>query len=128
MVKEKFELEYLLKTSPKVLNNMLCTPGGLSDWFADNVNIEGEIYTFFWDGSEEDARLLLNKPNSKMRWQWLEDEGDGIESYFEFRFDVDPMTKDVVLIVTDFASPSEMEEVKALWENQIHELKRVLGA
>jgi len=32
--KEKFELEYVLKTSPKVLDKMISTPDGLSEWFA----------------------------------------------------------------------------------------------
>lgn len=127
-VKEKFELEYLLKTSPKVLNNMLFTPSGLSEWFADDVNIKDEIYTFIWDGSEEEARILTSKPTTKIRWQWIEDEDDDLETYFEFRFEVDPMTKVVILTVTDFAEEDEMEETKALWENQINELKRVLGA
>jgi len=127
-VKEKFELEYLLKTSPKVLNNMLSTPGGLSEWFADDVNIKDDVYTFIWDGSEEDARLISLRPNARIRWQWMEDEEDDLETYFEFRFDIDPMTKVVILIVTDFAVPDELEETQALWEQQINELKRVLGA
>lgn len=127
-VKEKFELEYLLQTSPKVLNNMLFTPGGLSEWFADDVNIKNDVYTFIWDGSEEDARLVVARPNVKIRWKWLEDEEEDVDSYFEFRFDVDPMTKDVVLSITDFAEPDELEEAQALWEQQIGDLKRVLGA
>ena len=46
--KIKFEQEYLLKTSPKVLNSMLMTPSGLSEWFSDDVNIKEDIYTFYW--------------------------------------------------------------------------------
>ena len=57
--KVKFELEYLLKTSPKVLENMLCTPSGLSEWFADDVNIKEDIFTFIWDGSQESAAVML---------------------------------------------------------------------
>lgn len=125
---EKFELEYLLKTSPKVLDNMISTPSGLSEWFADDVNIKDDVYTFFWDGSEEDARLLLKKPGVKIRWIWLEHEDDGLNTFFEIRYDVDPMTKSVILTITDFANPEEMEEVQRLWENQITDLKRVLGS
>lgn len=128
IVKEKFELEFLLKTSPKVLNNMLSTPAGLSEWFADDVNIKDDIYSFVWDGSEEEARLITNKPNAKIRWQWLDDEEEGLDSYFEFNFEVDPMTKVVILKVIDFAESDEMEETQALWDQQINELKRVLGA
>lgn len=128
MDKEKFEQEYLLKTSIKVLNNMLSTPSGLSEWFADDVNIKDDVYTFIWDGSEEEARLITKKSNARMKWQWIEDEEDGIDSYFELKYDVDPMTKAVILTVVDFAEPDEMDEAQRLWEQQIGELKRVLGA
>lgn len=126
--KVKFELEYLLKTSPKVLENMLCTPSGLSEWFADDVNIKEDIFTFFWDGSEEKARLLSKKPNSKAKFKWIEDEEDGNDCYFEMSFDIDPMTKVVVMTITDFAEEDELEESQMLWEQQIGVLKRILGA
>lgn len=128
MEKEKYELEFLLKTSIKVLDNMVSTPSGLSEWFADDVNIKDDVYTFFWDGSEEEARLVSKKSNSKIRWQWIEDEEDGIDSYFELRYEVDPMTKSVILTVTDFSEEDEMEESQRLWEQQITNLRRVLGA
>lgn len=126
--KEKFEMEYLLKTSTKVLDNMISTPSGLSEWFADDVNIKDDIYTFFWDGSEEEARLISRKVNAKVKWQWIEDEEDEIESYFELKYEVDPMTKAVVLLITDYAEPDEIEEAQRLWDKQISNLKRVLGA
>jgi len=126
--KEKFELEYLLKTSPKVLDNMISTPSGLSEWFADDVNIKDDIYSFFWDGSEEEARLLSKKTGTRAKWKWIEDEEDGNDVYFEMRYEVDPMTKAVILTVTDFAEPDESEEVQRLWNSQIADLKRTLGA
>ncbi|MCH2230417.1 MAG: START-like domain-containing protein [Crocinitomicaceae bacterium] len=126
--KEKFELEFLLKTSAKVLDGMISTPSGLSEWFSDDVNIKDDVYTFLWDGSEEEARLLTKKTNSKIRWQWIDDEEDGLDCYFEIRYEVDPMTKAVILTVTDFAESDEMDEAKHLWENQIGALKRTLGA
>jgi len=128
MEKEKYELEYLLKTSIKVLDNMVATPSGLSEWFADDVNIKDDVYTFFWDGSEEEARRLSRKNGAKIRWQWLDDEENGEDSYFELYYEVDPMTKSVILTVTDFAEPDEMEEAKLLWEQQINNLRGVIGA
>lgn len=126
--KVKFELEYLLKTSPKVLENMLCTPSGLSEWFADDVNIKDDIFTFFWDGSEDKARLLSKKNNSKAKFQWLGDEEDANDCYFEMSYDVDPMTKVVVMTITDFAEEDELEESQMLWEQQVGDLRRILGA
>jgi hypothetical protein len=126
--KVKFELEYLLKTSPKVLENMLCTPSGLSEWFAEDVNIKDDIFTFCWDGSEEKARLLSKKPNSKAKFKWLEDERSGNDYFFEMSFEVDPMTKMIVMTVTDYAEVEEVDEAKMLWESQINDLKRLIGA
>ena len=128
MKKESFELEFLLKTSSKVLENMLTTPSGLSEWFADDVNIKDDVYTFLWDGSEEEARILTKKLNGKVKFKWLDDEEEGNDAFFEMRYEVDPMTKAVVLKITDFAEPDEIEEAQQLWEQQVSDLKRVLGA
>lgn len=126
--KIKFEQEYLLKTSPKVLNSMLMSPSGLSEWFSDDVNIKDDIYTFYWNGSEEQARLLGKKANEYIKFQWLEDEEDDLDTYVEIRFKVDPMTKAVVVNLTSFADEDELEEVQLYWENTINDLKRVIGA
>ena len=128
MEKERFELEYLLKTSIKVLDNMLSTPSGLSEWFADDVNIKDDVYTFLWDGAEEEARLLTKKTNAKVKFRWIEDEEDDSEAYFELRYEVDPMTKAVILSITDFAEPDELDESSRFWDQQVSELKRILGA
>ncbi len=126
--KEKFELEYLLKTSPKVLDKMISTPDGLSEWFADDVVVKEDIYTFDWDGSDEQARFLGKKAGEFMRWQWLYDEEDELETFFEMHLTVDPMTKAVIFKVVDFAEPSEKDEIIRLWESSVTRLKRVLGA
>lgn len=124
--KQKIELEYLLKTSPRVFENMVSTPSGLSEWFADNVDIKDKKYTFYWDGSQEEAELISKKAGSNMRWKWVHDEEE--ESYFEINYEIDPMTKALVLKVTDFAEEGDEEEITMFWESAIQELKRVLGA
>lgn len=127
-VKEIFELEYVLKTSPKVLNNVLFTSDGLADWFCDDVNIKDDIYSFEWDGYAEKARLLGIKHGQFIKWQWLEDEEEGLDTYFELKYQIDPITNAVILTVTSFASKEEAEESKALWEQHINDLKRLIGA
>ncbi|HLP54520.1 MAG TPA: START-like domain-containing protein [Fluviicola sp.] len=126
--KEQFELEYVLKTSPKVLDKLLITPDGLSEWFADDVIVKDEIYTFHWDGSEEQAKLLTKKSGEGIRWQWIADEEDDLDTYFEMRYTIDPMTKAVILSITDFAESNEKDQVVRLWESQITDLRRVIGA
>ena len=124
--KVKYELEFPIQASPQLLYNYISTPSGLSEWFADNVNSRGELFTFIWDDSEEQAKLITKKSSERIKFEWLESEGDG--SFFELRIQVDSITKDVSIIVTDFSDDNEVEESKMLWENQIASLKQVLGS
>lgn len=124
--KIKFEIEFPIHASPHMLYQYFGTPSGLSEWFADNVNSRGEIYTFIWDGSEEQAKVLQERPEEKIKFKWLEDGEE--KTFFEFRIEVDEITKDVSLIITDFAEEDELEESKMFWENQIEELKHTIGA
>ena len=127
-MKEKFELEFLFKTSPRVLENMISTPGGLAEWFADDVNNEDDLYSFEWDGNIEQANLLFKKNNSKVRFKWVDDEDGDLETYFEISSTVDPMTASVSLQIIDFAHPEDKESAILLWTQQVGDLKRILGA
>ena len=122
----KYSLEYPIRTSISLLYKRLSTPSGLSEWFADNVNIKDNILTFYWKGSEEQAIVLKQQKGEFIRYQWLEDEGE--EKYFEFSIQIDEMTKDIALIVTDFAeNEDEKEEGILLWNKEIGNLKNALG-
>jgi hypothetical protein len=127
-MKEKFELEFLLKTSVRVLDNMIGSPSGLSEWFADNVTVRDDMYSFEWDGAIEEARLLTRKMNSKMKFKWVEDEENEDDYYFELNIDIDAMTGIASLKITDYAFPDDVESAKMLWEQQINDLKRIIGA
>ena len=120
-------MEFPIHASPQLLYQYLSTPSGLSEWFADNVNSRGEIFTFIWDDSEEQAKLLTKKSGERIKFRWLSDD-DSSGYYFEIKIQVDDITKDVSLIVTDFADDDEVEEAKMLWDNQIADLKQVLGS
>ena len=123
----KFEMEFPIKVSQKLLFQYISTPSGLSEWFADNINSRGEIFIFIWDDSEESAKLIRKINNEKIQFQWLDDEET--DYYFELRIQFDEITKDVSLIVTDYAEDEdEVEESKLLWTNQISDLKKVLGS
>ena len=123
--KIKFQIEFVIQSSPQMLYQYLATPSGLSEWFADNVNSRGEKFTFIWDGAEEDAKLLKRKTDEFVRFAWEENDDD---SYFEMKIIVDEITKDVSLFITDFAEEDEVEESKMLWGNQVSDLKQVIGS
>ena len=128
MSKIQFEIEFVIQASPQLLYQYMHTPSGLSEWFADNVNARTEKYSFFWDDSEEDALLLRKKVNEFVRFRWLNGDDDQDDCFFEMRIVVDEITKDVSIVVTDFAEEDEVEETKMLWESQIGDLKQVLGS
>ncbi|GER59441.1 START-like domain-containing protein [Patiriisocius marinus] len=124
--KIKYEMEFPMQVSPSLLYTYISTPSGMSEWYADNVNSRGEFFTFIWEGSEEKAKLLSKKSGERIKFRWMEDEGT--EYFFELRIQVDGVTKDVALMVTDFAEEDEVEEGKLLWESMIGELKQILGS
>ncbi len=126
--KVKIEMEFVIHASPQLLYQYISTPSGLSEWFADNVNSRGELFTFIWDGSEEKAKLLSKKSGERVKFRWLVDDTEGNSYFFEIRIQVDEITKDVSVIVTDYAEEDEIDEAKMLWENQISDLKHVLGS
>lgn len=125
-MRERYELEYNLNCSPKVLFSRLSTPEGLSEWFADNVNVDGDIFTFVWNKSELNARLIALKENKFVRFEWL-DNNDEESNYFEFTIIIEELSGSLALIITDFAEAEEKEDAVSLWDSQIADLKRALG-
>ena len=127
MDKVKYQLEIPIHASPNMLYQYISSPSNLQEWFADKVNSRGKTFSFEWDGVEEKAELITKKSGERIRFKWLESEDD--DSFFEIAIQVDALTKDVSLIVTDFAEDQdEVEEAKQLWENQIDELRHTIGA
>jgi hypothetical protein len=122
----KFELEYNLNCSPKVLFPRLSTPDGLGEWFAEKVDADGDLFTFFWHNSTSKARLSAIKENKLVRFEW--EAMDNEESnYFEFRINVEELTGELALIICDFAEENEQVDSISLWDSQITDLKRLLG-
>ncbi|MCW3806028.1 START-like domain-containing protein [Plebeiibacterium marinum] len=125
-LKEKIELEFIIKTSPSILYNRLSTPSGLSEWFADDVNVKGNKFTFIWEGAEQEAELLSKKENKSVKFHWLDDEDE--DSYFEFNINVDELTGETALMIVDFAEEDEKEDSVELWNQQVDQLKHGLGS
>ena len=125
MDKVRIDLEYIIKTSPTILFNCLSTPSGLSEWFADDVNIKNDRYTFFWDGSEETAILKNVRKSESVKFQWEDDKDE--DYFFEMTIRIDDLTKDVALLVTDFAEEGEEDEIQLMWDNNVDNLKKAIG-
>lgn len=127
-VKVKYELEFPINSSPQLLYQYISTPSGLSEWFADNVNARGEVFTFIWEDTEERARVASRKTGEKIKFRWIDQDDKDTDYFFELRILEDEITKDVSLMVVDFAPESELDEAAQLWDNQVSDLKHVIGS
>lgn len=125
-LKERIELEYTLNTSPGILFNRLVTPSGLSEWFADDVMVDGKVFTFKWEGSEQRAEQALRKENKMVRYQWVDEDMEG--AWFEFYIHVDDLTGDVAMIIIDHVDADEVKDTIELWNRQVDILKHGLGS
>ena len=124
--KGKYSLEYVVNCSPSILYEFLTTPSGLCEWFADDVNIRDNQYSFIWDGGEQIADILEATPNKILKLKWS-DRNDG--SYFQFSIETDDLTNDVSLIITDFSeNEAEKKSSQMLWDTQIQKLLHVIGS
>ena len=127
-LKIRYELEIAINSSASLLWPYISTPSGLSEWFADDVDSRGEFFTFIWNDSEEHARVSSKKSFEKIKFRWVDDQSNDTDYYFEIRIIEDELTKDVSLLIVDFAEEDEIEESQKLWENQVSELKHVIGS
>jgi uncharacterized protein YndB with AHSA1/START domain len=123
--KKKFTIEYEIKSSPRILYTFLNEANGLTQWFADDVSVKDQIYTFTWDGEKQNAKLVAVKENKLVRFKWIDDEP---QCYFEMEILQDELTNDVALSITDFATEDTIAERKLIWDNQIDYLISTLGA
>jgi uncharacterized protein YndB with AHSA1/START domain len=126
--KVRYEIEFPINSSPQLLYQYISTPSGLSEWFADNVNSRGEFFTFIWNDSQERARLASKKTGEKVKFKWIDENSKDTEYFFELHILVDELTKDVSLMVVDFADKDELNEARQLWENQVLDLKHLIGS
>ena len=125
--KVRYEIEFPINSSPQLLYQYISTPSGLSEWFADNVNSRGEYFTFIWNDSEEKARITAKKTGERIKFRWLDDDNKDTEYSCEIKIMEDEITNDVSLVISDFAFQEDLKEAEQLWENQISELKHVIG-
>jgi hypothetical protein len=121
---QKYTLEYIFIASVKLLYHYLSTEQGLSEWFADKVDLKDGVYHFSWGTTEQKASLSSKKENESIRFKWLDEEYD---NYFEFKIDTNSIMSEITLIVTDFAFPDNMKESEMMWNAAISKMLRIIG-
>jgi uncharacterized protein YndB with AHSA1/START domain len=121
----QYTLEYPVRCSPGILYEFLATPAGLQEWFADKVDLRDNVFSFSWNGSEEKAVIVEQKPEEYIRLRWLNSQKD---EYFEFRIQKSEVTNETILVVKDFADKKEIADQSRLWDYQVKELLYRIGS
>ncbi len=130
----------------------LNTASGLSQWFAEDANInEDKLFTFFWDDEAHKARIATQRLNRYVKFEFLEENNGGKEGtlenypkkqhqekkhdatptehlpFVEMRLDEDDLTGTVFLKVTDTATTEDEEEFREIWRQLTDALKEIVG-
>lgn len=121
MAREKIQMEFILRASPAIIYRFITSPTAIVRWFCDEVDITGEMYTFSWDGAEEQAEMLDDIEEERIRFRWLDAEDE--DEYLEYKMYKSKITNETILEITDFCDDDEVQEQKDLWENQVRQLK-----
>jgi len=122
--KIRYTLEYPVRCSPSILYEFLSTSTGLQEWFADKVEDQNGVFSFAWNGSEEEAEVLESEENKSIRFHWLTAPTD---EYFEFSIEKSEVTNQTILVINDFADKKEIKDQSRLWETQVKDLFHRLG-
>ena len=130
MGRNKFIAEFPINASKKMLYPYIFTASGLSQWFADDVNVnEDHVFNFIWEEEDHKAKMVAHRTNSYAKFEWLpkteEDEED--PQFFEIRLEMNELTQSTYIRITDYTDFDDNEELNDLWEGLVYSLKEVVG-
>jgi uncharacterized protein YndB with AHSA1/START domain len=127
--KLKYNAEYELRASPKMLFPYISTAAGLSQWFCQKVNtMPDQKFDFLWDNESHVARQVSLKLNKSIKFEFLNTSEDGHDnSYFELKIEVSDLTGSTFLKITDYSTNTDPSDLKDLWSYMIDCLKEATG-
>ncbi len=118
-------MEFLFRSSPAIIYQFLTTPSCLVRWFCEGVDISGKSFIFTWSGADEEAELVENVENERLRFKWL--DADDPEEFLEYSMSKSPITGETILMITDFCDEGEQDDTRQLWESQLAAMKKEMG-
>jgi uncharacterized protein YndB with AHSA1/START domain len=129
-----FTAEFEFKASQKMLYPYLNTPGGLAQWFADDVIVnDDKVLIFFWDEEQHKARIASQRLNKHIKFEFLNpleestDNGPSASPYIEIDLDSNELTGTVFMRVTDTATSEDSDELHEIWQHLTDSLKEIVG-
>jgi hypothetical protein len=130
MGKHQYSAEFEIRASGKILFPYLTTPAGLSQWFADEVNLDPDKnFNFIWDNTAHYARLTQQKPFKFVRFEFLSSHKQISDdpAFIEFRLEANEMTQSSFLKITDYSETENDDDLYFLWQNLVTNLREKVG-
>ncbi len=130
MPKRKYQAEFEINASRKMLYPYIFTASGLSQWIADDVTVnEDNVFNFIWDNEDHKARMISHRVNNFVKFEYIPvtDEDEDDPAYFELNIEINELTQTVFLHITDYTDFDDEEEWYDLWDGMMHSLKEIVG-
>ncbi len=131
MDKRKYEFEFEINATPKLLFPYLATPGGLEQWFADKVVVDADkVLNMSWDGEDHFAKIVMQKINKSVKYEFLDENKKAVKDpdHLEFAMVKNEMTETYYLHIVDYMGVDvEEDEQFEVWESLVEELKSIVG-
>ena len=117
-------LDYIFKTSSKMLFKRLSTPSGLSEWFADDVTVRDGEYTFKWKDNFQTAKYQIDRRKQCIKFDWIDED----KEFLEFKIEESTISDEITLLITDFIEDYEDEDDgRDFWDDLIKRFKQKIG-
>jgi uncharacterized protein YndB with AHSA1/START domain len=128
--KRRFEMEYPINASPKLLFPYLASASGLSQWFCDDVRLDPDHrFNMVWDKQNHYAEIALQRPGRSVRYVFLDEQKKPLldANYLDFSLEFSKITDEVFLRVTDYSDHPDEKEQMELWDGLVGKLREQVG-
>jgi uncharacterized protein YndB with AHSA1/START domain len=128
--KRRFEMEYPINASPKLLFPYLASASGLSQWFCDDVRLDPDHrLNMVWDKQNHYAEIAMQRPGRSIRYVFLDERKQPLldANYLDFSLEYSKITDSLFLRVTDYSDHDSEQEQLELWDSLMDKLREQVG-
>ena len=128
--KRRFEMEYSINASLKLLFPYLASASGLALWFCDDVRLDPDHrVNMVWDKQNHYAEIAVQRPGRSIRYVFLDEKKQPQldANYLDFTLEASRITDEVFLRVTDYSDHTDAKEQEELWEGLVGRLREQVG-
>lgn len=128
--KQRFEMEYSINASLKILFPYIASASGLARWFCDDVRLgSDQRMDMVWDKQSHFAEIAAQRPGRSIRYVFLDEQKCSLPdaSYLDFTLEASRITDEVFLRVTDYSDYTDTQEQHELWAGLVGKLRDQVG-